>query len=240
MGKLTLKFDIAENSSYNVGIESKTYVESENAFERKYEKTVDITRKIVSFDVEDGETNVYIEQCFEPEGEGALITALKLITLPIRGILNTVLMNNDTEWEKDICAYGLKALLNIHVSGNMEYEIKIKNSEFSEDTESFSFPTVETSPSVLKKTEKTDNRESIDKCFRKFVWRMYSFLSVIVILFGVILFSTFIKENNNMVLIVSCGIVAVVLFVSMILINAKNERKRKYLHHLFDKNNHIY
>ena len=69
---------------------------------------------------------------------------------------------------------------------------------------------------------------------------MYSFLSVIVLLFGVILFSTFIKENNNKVLIVACGIVAVVLFVSMIFINAKNERKRKYLHHLFDKNKDIY
>ncbi len=233
MAKLTLNFNISENSEYKVSVESK----SETGVETRTEKTVDFARKNISFDVSDGEYKVYIEQCFEPEANGAIITVLRLITLPVRGILNTIFMNNDTDWEKNLCVYGLKALLNIHVSGDMEYEIRIKDSEFSAETESFSFPTVEASPSVLMKIEKTDNRGDIDSCSRSFIWRMYSVVSVILLLFGVILITSFVRKETNMTVVALLGGIVIVLFLGMVWMNIRNERKRKYLHHLFDLNN---
>ncbi len=220
MSEITLKFSFPENCSYGVKA-------------GKIEKIIDSSHPVVSFQLENGQHEICIEQFFSPEASGLFVRILKIVSLPLSGLLNIVAFNTDMDWEKDICAYGLKATLKLSVCENAEYDISLINSSFSWQTESFTKPSLTVLPNLEVKTEFIENEGSIDLSFEKFIRRTYSVFSVILLLAGFMIYNA-VADGKNISLTAICVTVTIFLFVGQILINLKNERKRKEIHRIFN------
>ncbi|MBE6649194.1 MAG: hypothetical protein E7614_06715 [Ruminococcaceae bacterium] len=220
MAKITFEFNVPCGHSYSVKVGEQ-------------EKIVEDSRPNVSFDVENGEHHVYIEQFLEPEPSGLIYRIFEVVTLPLSGVLNIIFSNNDTDWEKDICPYGLKSLVKLNVSGDETFHITLNNSKFSEETNSFILPSVETDPVLLAKTEALDNEGDIDRCYKSFIRRIYSILSVILILFGFFLYIS-VKQNLSTFLLIFLGTVMLFVSAGIIWTNIYHNRKRNVLHGIFN------
>ncbi len=220
MAKITLEFKVPEGYSYNVKVGEQ-------------EKIVEYSRPNVSFEVENGEHLVYIEQFLEPEPSGMIYRVFDLITLPISGIFNMIFMNNDTEWEKNVCPYALKSVLKLNVSGDETFRVTLNNSTFSDETNCFVLPSLETEPVVLSKTEALDNEADIDRCYKRFIRRTYSIFFDILILFGIFLYIS-VKQEMSTFLLLLLGAIMIFIFGGLIWTNIYHNKKRNALHEIFN------
>ena len=222
MAKLTLKFNVPYNSSYNVTVENKG---------ETIEKTVDSTRKTLDFNLE-GDVKVYIEQTFEPMGKSWLVTAFRLLTMPFYGAYVTVFQLNDTEWEKNICAFGIKSLLSFNVSEDSEYIVELINSTFDAKTKCFTLPEVKTVPAVLIKNEKTENSVDIEEKFGNFIRKSYSSFSLMLLLCAIVFYNGIFGSGNVVITALTVG-VTFVLFVATVWANIRNRKKRELLYKIY-------
>lgn len=220
MAEITFIFDFDEKETYGISV-------------GKIDKFIDSTRRNVSFYLKEGEHQVYIEQYFPPTPCGVLRKLIDVVTLPFVGVFNILSFNSNVEWEREVCAFGLRSVLNLNVCEDAEYKITLSKSEFSWETERFSEPSIDTLPHIDAKTEYIENPQSIDICYKKYTRKLYSVLSVILILFGLI-FSKTVTDVETDFLTVALGVVTVAVFLGAVLSVVKNSKKRKELLRVFE------
>lgn len=222
MAEITFKFDFPENCSYGISI-------------GKTEKTIDESRPNVSFTLENGEHEVLIEQFFEPEASGVLWKILSIATMPITGIFA---FDTDTDWEKNVCAYGLRSILKINVLGDAEYEIKLENSSFSCQTWSFSMPRAICPENVTVENGCWEHPDGIDIAFRKYVRKIYSPISWFLVLWALLLYNIVFNGREFSGLWLFFGVTVFVFAVS-IFVNVINIKRKKEIYRIFvqTKNN---
>ncbi len=219
MPEITLKFKFPETNSYSVSV-------------GEMEKIIDSVHPAVSFSVDNGPCEILIEQFSEPTPDGGFWKILNIISLPLKGLFNMIFSYTDVEWEEKIRAYKLKSRITIDVLDDCEYEFSLIDSEFLWRTESFSSPVVMCDENVDIHTESIENPDSIDQCYQKFIQKMYSEFSFVLLFFGILLYNY--KRDGNKATMIICGIVIVGLFIFAIFLNVFNEKKRKKLHQIFN------
>ena len=219
MAKITFKFEFPEACSYGITV-------------GKEEKIIDSARPNVSFDLENGEHEVLIEQFLEPASSGVLWKVLSIATMPITGIFA---FDTDTDWEEKICAYGLRSVLKINVSCDAEYEIKLENSSFSCQTWSFSMPRAICPENVTVENGYWEHPDGIDTAFRKYVRKIYSPISWFLVLWGLLLYNVIFNGREFSGLLLFFGVTVFVFAVS-ILVNVTNSNKKKEIYRIFYSN----
>lgn len=178
-----------------------------------------------------------IKQQLSKSNRTPLFLLLFLLSAVIQGVFNTLLMNTDSKWYRNIKAYCLKAKLFIDLQHDTDIHFTYANSKYDEINQKWMLPTFTVEPNVIKEVNFVSNPCDFSNQYFNYVKRVVSVAIVLILLFSILLHVAIANLNNLAIILTSVVLIGAVLLV--ILLSISQWIKLKNLYQSFIKQNAV-
>jgi hypothetical protein len=173
--KLTIVGSIPEGSSINIQCNHQT------------QTLYSVDNKVV-FDIPESEhIAITMKECPQEINYTYKHIIVFLLTALFQGIGNIIIMNNSSEWYKEVVAYRMTATCDFCKNDDMDFQINLSESKWSESESTWLCPEMKIVPNPDFKIHFEKQPQSIKNAFFNYTKRMLSFFAVIVCILIILL-----------------------------------------------------
>lgn len=173
--KLTIVGYVPEGSSINIQCNHQT------------QTLYSVDNKVV-FDIPESEhIAITMEECPQEINYTCKHIIMFLLTALFQGIWNIIIMNNSSEWYKDVTAYRMTATCDFCKSNDMDFQMNLSESKWSESENTWLCPEMKIVPNPDFEIHFEKQPQSIKNAFFNYTKRMLSFVAVIACILIVLL-----------------------------------------------------
>jgi hypothetical protein len=173
--KLTIVGSVPEGSSINIQCNHQT------------QTLYSVDNKVV-FDIPESEhITITMEECPQEINYTCKHIIMFLFTALFQGIWNIIIMNNSSEWYKEVSAYRMTATCDFCKNDDMDFQINLSESKWSESESTWLCPEMKIIPNSDFEIHFEKQPQSIKNAFFNYTKRMLSFFTVIICILIVLL-----------------------------------------------------
>lgn len=189
-------------------------------------KAVDQFSKQAHFRLEENKTyRIGFEQVSSNDIPRFAEIILDILFLPVRGVFNILMFNNDRNWEEDISAFKLSGYIDVNINKDAEISFELRRGKFNKSINKFQSPVIVFShDALIEQSCYPDSKEVTQKHLKY----LLNIASVGVWLFALLFYLIFIGLRNKIysaVVIVSALAISFGILIAYLIFYSFKEKR---------------